>query len=35
MWPFIRPVHQRVARYLLGRAATTFTAASDTGRSTH
>jgi hypothetical protein len=26
MWPFIRPVHQRVARYLLHRAAATFTA---------
>lgn len=25
MWPFIRPVHQRVARYLLHRAAATFT----------
>src|SRR4051794_32383547 len=28
MWPFIRPIHQRVARYLLHRAAATFTAAS-------
>jgi hypothetical protein len=25
MWPFIRPVHQRVAAYLLHRAAATFT----------
>jgi hypothetical protein len=25
MWPFIRPVHQRVARYLLHRSAATFT----------
>jgi hypothetical protein len=27
MWAFIRPVHQRVARYLLHRAAATFTVA--------
>jgi hypothetical protein len=33
MWPFIRPVHQRVARYLLHRSAATFTAAPV--RSTH